>query len=50
MIRAYDTPGVGDIELPLSIIAEDIKKTIGFDRNFDAALLVLRSTDYRLGV
>jgi hypothetical protein len=46
-IKVYDVPGVGDIELPLSEIIEEISKKIGSYQVFDAALLVIKSTDYR---
>jgi hypothetical protein len=31
IIKVYDVPGVGDFELPLSEIIEEISKSIGTD-------------------
>jgi len=38
---------VGDIKLPIVRILSDIKESIGFKQNIDAALIVVKSTDYR---
>ena len=49
-IRVYDTPGVGDFNLPLGTIVENILDSIGSKQFFDAAFIVVRSTDYRISV
>jgi hypothetical protein len=38
---------VGDMELPIADIIADIKKKIGSEENIDAALVVLKISDYR---
>jgi hypothetical protein len=45
-LRLYDFPGFGDPELPIEEIVSDIKITVK-DQTFDAALIVIKSNDYR---
>ena len=47
LLRVYDTPGVGDLEIPLAKIVADIQINIGTQQCIDIALLVLKMTDYR---
>ena len=47
VIKIYDAPGVGDINLPLSQIVADIKVSIG-SNNIDASLFVIKAQDYRM--
>jgi len=50
LVRLYDAPGVADLELPLAEIINDIKENIGHTQNFDAAMIVLKMTDYRASI
>ena len=50
LLRVYDVPGVGDYDLPMIDIIDDIKKNIGSKQNIDAALVVLKITDYRMSI
>ena len=50
MLRVYDAPGVGDFNIPMGDIIQNIMQTVGSKQCFDAALIVVRSTDYRLSV
>ena len=50
LLRVYDFPGVGDTELLMIDIIDDIKNSIGSKRNIDAALVVLKITDYRTSI
>ena len=47
LLRVYDAPGVGDFNIPLPQIVADIKVSIGSKQLFDAALIVVKMTDYR---
>lgn len=47
LLQVWDAPGVGDIELSLIEIVNEIKTRIGKDTIFDAALIVLKAQDYR---
>ena len=47
MLKIYDAPGVGDINLPLTTIVADIKVSIG-SNNIDASLFVIKAQDYRM--
>ena len=47
LLRVYDAPGVGDFNIPLPQIVADIKVSIGSKQHFDAALVVVKMTDYR---
>ena len=49
-LRVYDAPGVGDFNIPMGKIIENIMDSVGSKQWFDAALIVIRSTDYRLSV
>jgi GTP-binding protein EngB required for normal cell division len=49
-LHVFDAPGVGDSELPIVQIVADIKKTIGTDQPIDAALIVLKSLDFRMDI
>ena len=50
LLRVYDTPGVGDFNIPMPHIVADIKISIGSKQCFDAALVVLKMTDYRASI
>lgn len=50
VVHLFDVPGVADLELPVAEIVVDIKETIGTAQNFDAALILVKSTDYRIDV
>ena len=50
LLRVYDTPGVGDFNIPMPMIVADIKTNIGSSQCFDAALVVLKMTDYRASI
>ena len=50
-LQAFDAPGVGDMELSLQQIVDDIKASIqSTETTFDAALIVLKIFDYRATV
>ena len=49
VIKMYDTPGVGDINLPISTIVADIKVSIGSNK-IDASLFVIKALDYRMDI
>jgi GTP-binding protein EngB required for normal cell division len=50
LLRVYDLPGVGDIELPTAQIIYDIKRKIGTEQEIDAALVVVKLTDVRTSI
>lgn len=51
LIQLFDAPGVGDMELSLYNIVEDIRRSIqSKDTTFDAALIVIKIFDYRATV
>ncbi|CDW72080.1 UNKNOWN [Stylonychia lemnae] len=49
-LKLYDGPGVGDFKICLDQIVLDIKLKIGHSQTFDGALIVIKSTDYRISV
>jgi len=49
LLRIYDAPGVGDMNIPLGKIVADIKESIG-SNNIDASLIVIKAQDYRTGL
>ena len=50
LLRVYDVPGVGDMDLPVIDIVDDIKANFRSKQNIDAALVVLKITDYRTSI
>ena len=50
MVKIFDVPGVGDQNIPLQQIVADIKLSIGSENPIDAAMLVVKSSDYRMDI
>ncbi len=47
LLQVWDAPGMGELELSLTKIVEDIKTSIGPEMSFDAAVIVVKVQDYR---
>ena len=50
LLKVYDLPGVGDPKLPIALFIDDINRKIGSNQKIDAALIVLKLTDYRTSI
>lgn len=49
-VSVIDTPGLADPKIPVDTIIAKIKSKCGTNATFDAAILVLKSTDYRITI
>lgn len=49
-IKIYDTPGVGDVNINYETFIKEIQEKIPHSETIDAAIMVIKSTDYRVSL